>query len=132
MYWIPLGFHLDSQGKVRELKGNERNYEQKLKANRQSGFRKRQQQQRKTEDYIMAKKDVLTDEEVELEIARLLESPYVKLAQREYRVKNRRRKYFWQLTYLEKKGKKLAEEGVTMDTLNKLESECEEDVEVLK
>ena len=79
----------------------------------------------------MAKKDVLTDEEVELEIARLQESPYVKLAKRDYYVKNRRRKYYWDLTYLEKKGKKLAEEGVTMDTLNKLESDCEE-AEVLK
>lgn len=77
----------------------------------------------------MAKKDVLTDEEVELEIARLLESPYVKLAKREYQVKNRRRKYFWNLTYLQKRGKKLAEEGVTMESLNKLEAECE-DMEV--
>lgn len=80
----------------------------------------------------MAKKDVLTDEEVELEIARLTESPFVKLAKREMAVRNRRRKYFWNLTYLEKRGKKLAAEGVTMDSLNKLDVECEDDMEAFK
>lgn len=42
-------------------------------------------------------RETLTDEQVEVEIARLQESPYVKLANKERRVRNRRRMYLYGL-----------------------------------
>lgn len=65
----------------------------------------------------------LTDMQVEDEIAQLQESTYVKLANRERRVRERRRMYLYHLRQLEKKGKALEEAGITMDILNGL---CEE------
>ena len=59
----------------------------------------------------MASEKFLTDEMVEQEIARLTESPYVKLARAEQRIKYRRRQYLYQLRDLEKRGKKLQDEG---------------------
>ena len=59
----------------------------------------------------MASEKFLTDEMVEDEIARLTESPYVRLARAEQRIKYRRRQYLYQLRDLEKRGKKLEEEG---------------------
>jgi hypothetical protein len=59
----------------------------------------------------MANEKFLTDEMVEEEIARLTESPYVKLARAEQRIKYRRRQYLYQLRDLEKRGKKLQSEG---------------------
>lgn len=59
----------------------------------------------------MASEKWLTDEMVEEEIARLTESPYVKLARAEQRIKYRRRQYLYQLRDLEKRGKKLQDEG---------------------
>jgi hypothetical protein len=59
----------------------------------------------------MASDKFLTDEMVEEEIARLTESPYVKLARAEQRIKYRRRQYLYQLRDLEKRGKKLHDEG---------------------
>lgn len=62
-------------------------------------------------------KDYLTDDQVEREIARLLESPHVKLAKREEQIRQRRRRYMYDLRYLEKKGRKLEAEGVTLESL---------------
>lgn len=59
----------------------------------------------------MASDKWLTDDMVEEEIARLSESPYVKLARAEQRIKYRRRQYLYQLRDLEKRGKKLQAEG---------------------
>ena len=59
----------------------------------------------------MASDKWLTDEMVEEEIARLSDSPYVKLARAEQRIKYRRRQYLYQLRDLEKRGKKLHDEG---------------------
>lgn len=59
----------------------------------------------------------LTDEQVEMEIARLTESPDVKLARMEQRIKYRRRQYLYQLRSFEKRGKELAEKGVTIEAL---------------
>ena len=71
-------------------------------------------------------KERVSDEQVEREIAMLQESPYVKLANRERRVRQRRRMYLYNLRQLEKKGKELAAAGITMDVLNGLEHEdCE-------
>lgn len=68
-------------------------------------------------------REVITDDQVELEIKQLQASPYVKLANRERRVRQRRRMYLYGLRQLEKKGRELAEAGITMDVLNGMESE---------
>lgn len=62
-------------------------------------------------------KDYITDTQVEAEIERLLESPYVKLAKKEEAIRYRRRQYMYALRSYEKKGKALAEQGVTMEKL---------------
>ena len=58
-------------------------------------------------------KDLMTDEEVELEIDRLKESDAVKLAQKERQWKYRRRQYMYTLRWYEKRGKELMAVGVT-------------------
>ena len=68
-------------------------------------------------------RECLTDTQVEQEIARLQESHYVKLANRERRVRERGRMYLYNLRQLEKKGNALEESGITMEVLNGL---CEE------
>ena len=73
-------------------------------------------------------KEFLTDEQVEAEIERLRVSPLVALERRAQRIKYRRRQYLYQLRDLEKKGKALAEAGITMDILNDVEG-MEYDVE---
>lgn len=73
-------------------------------------------------------KEFLTDEQVEAEIERLRFSPLVALARREQCIKYRRRQYLYKLRDLEKKGKALAEAGITMDILNDVEG-MEYDVE---
>lgn len=62
----------------------------------------------------MAKITFLTDEQVESEIARLTKTDAVKLARREQRVKYRRRQVLYSLRALEKRGKQLMAQGVTM------------------
>ena len=75
----------------------------------------------------MARADFLTDEAVEEEIARLQASPYVRRAKKEEAIRNRRRQYMYCLRVYEKKGRQLADEGVTMESLAELASECDED-----
>lgn len=65
-------------------------------------------------------KEFLSDEAVEAEIARLRESPYVRLARREEAIRNRRRLYMYKLRAYEKKGKGLEAIGVTMEYLDAL------------
>lgn len=65
-------------------------------------------------------KDFLTDEQVEIEIARLLESDHVKLAKREMRIKQKRRQYMYSLRSMEKRGKELAKQGITIDNIEKM------------
>ena len=72
-------------------------------------------------------KDFLTDEQVELEIERLSESPAVMLAKQEQRIKYRRRQYMYQLRYFEKRGKELMAQGITLDTLAEMEKNLEPD-----
>ena len=50
---------------------------------------------------------ILTDEQVEKEIERLLASPAVALAKKEMRLRYKRRQYLYQLRGFEKKGKAL-------------------------
>ena len=64
----------------------------------------------------MANEKWLSDEMVEEEIARLTQSPYVKLARAKQRQDYRRRQYLYQLRDLEKRGKKLDDEGWSPDT----------------
>ena len=68
-------------------------------------------------------KEFLTDEMVEEEIARLQNSPHVKLARKEERVRNARRQYMYTLRMYEKKGKQLEAEGITMELLGGMEIE---------
>jgi len=63
-------------------------------------------------------RDFLTDEAVEKEIERLSESEAVKLARRELRLKYKRRQTLYTLRALEKRGKELAEAGITMENID--------------
>ena len=62
-------------------------------------------------------KDLLTDDEVEFEIDRLLNSDAVKLAKKETRIKQRRRQYMYQLRTMEKRGKELKKKGITLENI---------------
>ena len=63
------------------------------------------------------KKEILTDEQVEIEIERLLQSEDVKLAKKETRIKLKRRQYMYSLRCMEKRGKQLAKQGITLDNI---------------
>ena len=71
-------------------------------------------------------KTVLTDEQVEKEIAKLLKSPHVKLAKKEERLRYKRRQYLYGLRQYEKKGKELEKAGVTMEMLENLAKDCDD------
>lgn len=62
-------------------------------------------------------KDFLTDEQVEIEISRLLQSEAVLLAKKEISIKNRRRQYMYQLRSMEKRGKQLKADGITLKNI---------------
>ena len=70
----------------------------------------------------MARK-TLTDYEVELEIARLKESPMVALGKVEERIRCRRRQYMYCLRQYEKRGIELTAAGVTVEKLLEEEKE---------
>lgn len=74
----------------------------------------------------MARK-ITPEELVDAEIERLKKSEAVKLAQKEQRLLNRKRKYLADLRWLEKRGKKLMSEGWTQDTLELLFKDIPED-----
>ena len=67
----------------------------------------------------MARK-ITPEELIDSEIERLKKSEAVKLAQKEQRLINRKRKYLSDLRWLEKRGKALMAEGWTIDTLDLL------------
>ena len=58
-----------------------------------------------------------TDEAVEEEIARLQASEAVKLARKEYAIRQRRRQYMYTLRNWEKKGLALMGEGYTLENI---------------
>lgn len=62
-------------------------------------------------------REFLTDEQVEQEIERLLQSEEVRLAKQEIRVKYKRRQYMYGLRNMEKRGKQLKAEGITFENL---------------
>ena len=74
-------------------------------------------------------KDYFTDAEVELEIERLRESDAVKLARREWYVRNKQRQEMYKLRNLEKRGLALMAQGVTFESLARMESELTEQEE---
>lgn len=77
----------------------------------------------------MARKYNYTPEELlDAEIERLKKTEAVKLAQKEQRLLNRKRKYLADLRYLEKRGKKLIAEGWTLDTLELLFRDVPDDL----
>ena len=65
----------------------------------------------------------LTDAQVEQEIERLKESPYVKLAKKDEAIRYRRRQYLYQLKSYEKKGKELSKAGVTIEILEAMDND---------
>lgn len=72
-------------------------------------------------------KENLTDEMIEEEIERLQDSPYVKLARREMRLRYKRRQTLYNLRNLEKKGKELDSAGITLEILDSMYKEGEYD-----
>ena len=68
----------------------------------------------------------LTDAQVEQEIARLQQSPHVKLANQERRLRERRRMYLYGLRQLEKKGRELEQAGITPEVLRSMYSSEQE------
>ena len=70
-------------------------------------------------------KAYLTDEQVEAEIERLKNSDFVKLAKKEEQIRYRRRQYLYGLRQYEKKGKELANAGITIEMLERMDNEGE-------
>jgi hypothetical protein len=73
------------------------------------------------------KKTCLTDEQVEAEIERLKKSQFVKLAKKEEQIRYRRRQYLYGLRQYEKKGKELAKAGITIEMLERMDNEGEQE-----
>lgn len=72
-------------------------------------------------------KDFLTDEQVEKEIEKLVDSPLVKLARKEERIRYRRRQYLYTLRNYEKKGKELQKAGITIEMLENMDKEMDKE-----
>lgn len=65
-------------------------------------------------------KDFFTDEQVEAEIDRLIRSDAVQLAKKEIRIKYKRRQYMYQLRNMEKRGKALKADGITLENMEEM------------
>ena len=63
------------------------------------------------------RKPELTDEQVEMEITRLWETPEVRLAKKEQNLKYKRRQYMYKLQAMERRGAELMEQGIDMDNI---------------
>lgn len=66
----------------------------------------------------MGKKDYIPDDQLDAEIARLRQSPDVRLAERYKRLMNRRRIYLYELRAAEKRGQALRAQGIDEDSLD--------------
>lgn len=64
-------------------------------------------------------KDLMTDDQVVQEIERLKNNEHVRLAQKEIRLKYKQRKWLYQLRYLEKRGKQLEANGMTLENIER-------------
>lgn len=76
------------------------------------------------------KREFTPEELVDAEIERLKKTDAVKLAQKEQRLIHRKRKYLSDLRWLEKRGKKLMQEGWTLDTLELLFKDIPEESDI--
>lgn len=65
-------------------------------------------------------RDYLTDEMVAEEVERLKDSEYVRLAQKEIRLKSKQRKWLYQLRWMEKRGRQLADDGITLENMEQM------------
>lgn len=63
----------------------------------------------------------LTDAQVDTEIERLNASPLVQLARKERNIRYKRRRYLYDLRRLEQRGKQLADQGYTLESLDALD-----------
>jgi len=70
-------------------------------------------------------KSLRTLDEIEEEIKRLRESDHVRLYEKHVRLMNKRRTYMNQLRWEERKGKELAESGLTLDNIEEMLSEMD-------
>ena len=75
------------------------------------------------------KAKALTDAQIDSEIERLNASPLVKLARKERNIRMRRRKYYYDLKWLEQRGNELANAGFTLESLDLLDIGEEEEEE---
>ena len=76
---------------------------------------------------MMAHKNYIPDDQLDAEIERLTNSEAVKLARLEQRIAYKKRQYLYQLRWYEKRGLQLMENGVTMESLDMMDSSMEED-----
>lgn len=75
-------------------------------------------------------REILTDEQVKMEVEALKDSPFVRLAEKEIRLKARQRKWLYQLRWLEKRGKELVKQGISLENIEeKMFSELPAEVE---
>ena len=65
-------------------------------------------------------KSIITDEEVEREIARLRASPLVALGRREKHLRERRRRLMYKLRGYEKRGQELTDAGINREELDRI------------
>lgn len=75
---------------------------------------------------------LMTDEAYKAEVERLKASEHVKLAQREINLRNKRKKYLYQLRWLEKHGKELAAKGYTLENLEAMLTQVEAEAYALE
>ena len=78
----------------------------------------------------MAKATAIIDAEIEMEIERLRNSDFVHLAQKEIRLKQKRRNYMNSLRWLERRGKELVAMGIDSDTIEEMLGAVETAAEV--
>jgi len=69
--------------------------------------------------------NIMTSDAYAEEIERLKASENVKLAQKEIRIKNKRRAYLYQLRWMEKRGKQLAAQGFTQENMEDMLAQVE-------
>jgi hypothetical protein len=74
----------------------------------------------------------MTEEAYKAEVARLKANEHVKLAQREINLRNKRKKYLYQLRWLEKHGKELAAKGYTLENLGEMLTQVEAEAYALE
>lgn len=72
------------------------------------------------------KSELMTDEQVEEEIAILQKKYEVKLAEKEIRLRFKRRNYLYNLRTYEKRGKELMEAGITLENIEEVMFSAEE------